>query len=267
MTTEHGIAVSNALISSWKAGESAIAGYGEALSQNASAFIGNIMGVENEMMNLQTQANNAANTLAWMLSTKADTLVNELAASHLAESNLEAMTRALHESLVSTLERGYDVGSLVSSINDVSDAFKRMGVAAKDAGHAMAPGSGAPAKGEDAFWLAPGGSKSAAAIQDFQILAKAQADGLFELSKAGPLQPFSLDGMAAGTTREAWPGIRLPLPMPDKKTGDTNLQIGSLVSVQGSVDSTNVKQMETIANKAVARLVERISDGAKYGPF
>lgn len=134
----HGIAVSNALISSWQSGESAVAGYGEALSQNTSAFIGSIMDVENEVLNLQAKADSTAGTLAWMLSAKADTLVDELYASYYAEANLGTMTQALHESLINTLERGYDISSLVASVSNVSDALKGVRAEAENARDAIA---------------------------------------------------------------------------------------------------------------------------------
>lgn len=122
IATWHGITVSNALISSWQSGEMAIASYGEALSQNTSAFIGNIMGVENEIWNLQAQANVTANSLAWMFSARADNLVNELTTSYYAEVNLASMTNALQQSLINTLERGYDVSSIVNSLASVESA-------------------------------------------------------------------------------------------------------------------------------------------------
>ncbi len=133
IAVEHGIAISDALISSWKSGETAIAGYGEALSQGTSAFIGNIMGIESEMWNLQANANSTANTLAWMFSTKADNLVNELSKSFYAEANLANMTNALQNSLINALERGYNVSSIVNSLASVESAAR----SAKEALDAM----------------------------------------------------------------------------------------------------------------------------------
>ncbi|MCI9230981.1 MAG: hypothetical protein HFH96_07720 [Lachnospiraceae bacterium] len=141
IAVEHGIAISDALISSWKSGETAIAGYGEALSQGTSAFIGNIMGIENEMWNLQANANSTANTLAWMFSTKADNLVNELSKSFYAEANLANMTNALQQSLISTLERGYNVSAIVNSLASVESAAKSA-KAALDAMNNAASGGG-----------------------------------------------------------------------------------------------------------------------------
>lgn len=141
IAVEHGIAISDALISSWKSGETAIAGYGEALSQGTSAFIGNIMGIESEMWNLQANANSTANTLAWMFSTKADNLVNELSKSFYAEANLANMTNALQNSLINALERGYNVSSIVNSLASVESAA-RSAKAALDAMNNAASGGG-----------------------------------------------------------------------------------------------------------------------------
>ena len=118
----HGVYVSDALTSSWKQGENAIASYGSVLSSQTSAFIGNIMGVENEVWNLQMRANETSNMLAWMFSTQSDNLVNELAQSYYAEGNLYNMTNALQSSLVNTLERGYNVSSITSALKNIESA-------------------------------------------------------------------------------------------------------------------------------------------------
>lgn len=138
IATQHGITVSNALISSWQNGENAIASYGSVLSAGTSAFIGNIIGVENEVWNLQTQANNTANSLAWMFSTRADTLVGELTSSYYAESNLNAMTNALQDSLVNTLERGYNISGITSALNGIANAANGVADSANRAAQALA---------------------------------------------------------------------------------------------------------------------------------
>ena len=46
IATEHGVIVSDVIISSWKSGENAIASYGAVLSEQSSAFIGNLIGVQ-----------------------------------------------------------------------------------------------------------------------------------------------------------------------------------------------------------------------------
>lgn len=122
MAALQGAAVSETLISSWQSGETAVASYGETLSQNTSAFIGSLVGVEAEVWNLQAQADNTASSLAWMFAARADSLVNELGASYYAESNLAGMTNTLQQVLSGTLERGYNVSGILSSLGSITSA-------------------------------------------------------------------------------------------------------------------------------------------------
>ena len=135
---QHGITISDAIVSSWQSGELSIASYGEVLSSNTSAFIGNLMGVENEVLNLQLQADNTASSLSIMFSTKADTLVNDLITSYSSASNLNTMTNALKESLVNTLERGYNVSGITSALDSIASAANDAASAASGAAKALA---------------------------------------------------------------------------------------------------------------------------------
>lgn len=124
IATEHGVIVSDSLISSWAQGENAIASYGTVLSSQSSAFIGNIMDVESKVWDLQSQANNTSTSLAGMFSTQADNLVNELSQSYYAEGNVLNMTNALHDSLINTLESGYDVSKITSALQSIEDSAR-----------------------------------------------------------------------------------------------------------------------------------------------
>ena len=137
IATEHGVTVSNAIITSWQNGEMAVASYGAVLSEQTSAFIGNLIGVEYEVYNLQAQANETANTLAWMFSTRADTLVSELASSYYSEQNLNAMTQALRDSLVRTLEGGYNISSITSALDSIAGHLNGVASAANSAANAI----------------------------------------------------------------------------------------------------------------------------------
>lgn len=138
IAAQHGITISDAIISSWKNGETAIAGYGAVLSESTSAFIGNLMGVENEVYNLQFQANMTAESLSYMFATRADNLVNELASSYYAEENLNYMTKALNDSLIKTLESGYNISSLTNAIGSIIDGVNGIASAARSATQALA---------------------------------------------------------------------------------------------------------------------------------
>ncbi len=125
IANQHGFKVSSALTNSWASGENAIASYGEVLSQQTSAFIGNIMGIESQVYQLQADADITAISLANMFGTNADNLVNQLNASYFAEVNLLNMTNALHDSLINTLQGGYNVNGIVNSLYAIADAANR----------------------------------------------------------------------------------------------------------------------------------------------
>ena len=373
IAVEHGIAISDALISSWKSGETAIAGYGEALSQGTSAFIGNIMGIESEMWTLQANANSPANTLAWMFSTKADNLVNELSKSFYAEANLANMTNALQQSLISTLERGYNVSAIVNSLASVESAAKSAKAALDAMDNAASGGGGSnygsggtpsgesgsgggPSSGTASGWTKPdrnptppsgrpkppqkatvsyeicsasgkvltildhypsqeelatlrarfsdqlganknlkvnkvGGygvhnldddevawvsekgnelimSPSQNAIlmslkKGDTVLTKEQTDNMYEWSKRSPQEMYSMED-----TMRLWGHMLNPTPLTTEyKVNNNNVpvQIGKLINVEGNIDSTNVKEMKSIANEAVNNLMRRINDGMIYG--
>ena len=131
---EHGITISNAIVSSWQNGQNAIAGYGQTLSVHSSAFLSNLVNVENEVHALQTKADTASASIAEMFSNDADVLEQELLSSYNSIENLNTVAKALKDSLVDTLERGYNVDKLVSGINDVAGAFGKAYKAAKDLG-------------------------------------------------------------------------------------------------------------------------------------
>lgn len=134
---EHGVVVSNAVITPWQNGANAIAGYGSVLTAQTSAFMGNIMNVEYSIYDLQNQANATASTLAYMFSTRADNLVGQLVASYNSEANLANMTNALQNSLINTLERGYDISSITSALSSIASGANSVASAANNAASAL----------------------------------------------------------------------------------------------------------------------------------
>ena len=120
MANNHGIEMSESLTSAWKTGENAIASYGHALNAGTSQFISNLISVETQTWQLQAQANATAQQLAYMFATKADNLVAQLQASYTNEANLAQMTMALRDSLINTLERGYNISSITSALDTIA---------------------------------------------------------------------------------------------------------------------------------------------------
>lgn len=218
IAAQHGITVSNAIITSWQNGEHAIASYGNVLSAGTSAFIGNIMGVENEVYVLQAKANETADTLSYMFATRADNLVNELASSYYSEENLNYMTQALHDSLINTLEGGYNISSIQSALdgiasglngvasaaNNATNAIAAMGAAQQDYNNTVASGYGDKAPtglgaitaGTGALSLdkkkKPSGNSSSASSKSFTQYVNRYADGgIVKKNKNNPFNPIA----------------------------------------------------------------------------
>lgn len=218
IAAQHGITVSNVIITSWQNGEHAIASYGNVLSAGTSAFIGNIMGVENEVYVLQAKANETADTLSYMFATRADNLVNELASSYYSEENLNYMTQALHDSLINTLEGGYNISSIQSALdgiasglngvasaaNNATSAIAAMGAAQQDYNNTVASGYGdkvptglgAITAGTGALKLdkkkKPSGNSSSASSKSFTQYVNRYADGgIVKKNKNNPFNPIA----------------------------------------------------------------------------
>ena len=182
IATQHGITISDAIISSWQNGETAIAGYGAVLSESTSAFIGNLMGVEYEVYNLQAQANETASSLAWMFATRADTLVGELAASYYSEQNLNAMTQALHGSLINTLEGGYNISSIMNALDGIAGGLNGVASAANKAANAIAAVGAAQANaynsGSSNVNTSSGSTSSSRPMGSHAIIGVPRGDGI-----------------------------------------------------------------------------------------
>ena len=118
----HGITVSESITTAWTSGENAVASYGEALGIGASNFIGNMINMVQGIYGLQGQADATSLSLANMYNQNSKNLQNSLIASWYSAANLNTVAQALDDSLGNALGRGYDVSSLVNSMNSIGDA-------------------------------------------------------------------------------------------------------------------------------------------------
>lgn len=294
IATEHGITVSNSLISSWQSGETAIASYGEILSQKTSAFIGNVIGVENEVWNLQTQANQTSESLAWMFSTKADNLVNELATSYYSEMNLQLMTQSLRDSLVNTLESGYDVSKIVDALNSIKtaadsagesvrrvgdegasmDSIKRSGAGGGGGGraamHTMAYAGGTRSSegniivtDEDGYEIKLpklSSGKYTIANEGTQIFTKEQTDNLFKWSKLDPAPSLVNRRSTDEQMAELWRMTRMPEIIPNNGARNSqNIHYDSMFRIEGDVIDADriIKRMEKAAIKIADQRIDK----------
>lgn len=290
MATQHGITISDAIIDSWASGEDAIASYGSTLSAQSSKFIRNIMNVENEVYALQAKANNTATSLSMMFGTRADNLIVQLTNSYNSAYNLNIMTNALQSSLRSTLEGGYNVSSITSALNSITDAANRaknaldnlntdttvtvkstgngVGGGAKDVSvHKYASGTRSTkgnlfVKNEEGYELTlPKLSSGNYSIspEGSQILTKAQTDNIFDWSKIKPV-----DLVPQGVTNSI-SGLH-DIPQVVQRNPSVNVHYDSLLTINGDVNDTKhfLKDMVQVARNEIVDFQDNYS-GALLG--
>ena len=341
IAAEHGVRISDAIITAWQNGENAVASYGTVLSENSSAFIGNLIDVENEVYTLQSQANVTADSLSYMFATRADNLVNELVTSYQSEENLNNMTKALNDSLVKTLESGYNISSLTNAIGSIIDgvngiasaarnatqALSEMGAARQNANNSGGSGKGSSGKGSGSGggnggsgdWhtnqyvrFAKGGivkkdkddplNPIAESLGEDRMVAVKEGEGVFTKEQTELLKKMVTEnggeiredgrlyatkridkstGNGAGLSIEeltrasalldigmSYPArtVKQPETVPNNVNNrNSEVHVGSLITVQGNIDSSNVKQMEAIADKAVGKFARELNNLTRFG--
>ena len=97
-----------------------------------------------------------------------------------------------------------------------------------------------------------------------ELMGKKQTGNMSDWSKKSPQEIYSMED-----TMRLWGHMINPTPLTTEfnKVNNNNnpIQIERLINVEGNIDSTNVKQMEGIADKAVNKLMRRLNDGMIYG--
>ena len=117
---EHGITISDTLITAWKTGENAIATYGQTLTTNSSGFVEQLSYIEGGIYALQTQANESSQALATMFATQADRLINELDGTFIKENELILQSYRVQETLSSMF--GVQADQLIHELNNAYNA-------------------------------------------------------------------------------------------------------------------------------------------------
>ena len=95
------------------------------------------------------------------------------------------------------------------------------------------------------------------------VLTKEQTDNMYEWSKRSPQEMYSMED-----TMRLWGHMLNPAPLTTEykvNNNAVNLHLDSMVKVEGSIDSVNVKQVESIMDKGINKLMRRLNDGMIYG--
>jgi len=300
MTQAHGVVMSEALIGAWTAGENAIASYGNALNANSSQFISNIIGVENETWNLQAKANQTSVALSNMFGNRADALVEEMNRAYYSAENLNNVAYSIQNSFSNAFS-SYDTNGIVSSLNTVRAAAENTARALQNANAAnnvsimdgakivekigknvklqgnYSFGSGSSRNFRDYTQYAYAGgvhkldndelawtqelgdevilSPTRNAIltplrQGDSVLTAKQSEALFQWAKTSPAE-FMRKAIAGKTV------------IPASNVGDMKLEIGNVLTVNGNIDDTNVKRMESVAQDAINKAFVQLKNGLK----
>ncbi len=298
IANQHGIKVSTALTNSWASGENAIASYGEVLSQQTSAFIGNIMAVETQIYQLQTDADITALSLANMFGATADNLVGQLNASYFAETNLLNMTNALQNSLVNTLQGEYNVSNIVNSLNAVTNAAQK----AKEALRSTLQPISQPSRPDETTKSLPGMAAAVAAgntgilkkyasgtrnITSNQLaLTNESGQEIIYRTKDGSiltrLQPGDKVFSNAAVERlwnigqgivphDILKGSAMPPVLPNNISSHSpvNIHYDSMLTFTGDVNDTNhfTKQVRAVAKEVMTDTIKLAEKTRKYGMF
>lgn len=293
---QHGINISTSIIDSWKNGENAIASYGDVLSVATSAFIGQLVGVENEVYTLQYQANLTADSLAWMFGTRADNLIGQLMDSYYSEANLNAMTYALRDSLVNTLERGYNISGITSALNSVAQSASNAIDKIRNMKAELADVPDSNTSSEKPKYSGHFGTGSTLKVAQYYASGTRNAKGGLSVTDEEGYE-LKLPRLSSGKYTMVGKGDQI---FTAKETGNmfkwsqfdpskfissifnNNAKSGNDISVTNTtntnpsfefngtlmhidkVDNSNIKEMEGIANKAVDKLVDKMFKGIKY---
>lgn len=124
---KQGITIASCIITPWRTGSSAIAGYNQALNSSTSNFTAKLNGIKNNIQSVQTQANNMASTIMSAFNISNNSGVYE-AISKVRQNLYNTSVESIHlkQWISSALNSGYGNGA-VNSINNVKDAANKAG--------------------------------------------------------------------------------------------------------------------------------------------
>lgn len=124
---KQGITIASCIITPWRTGSSAIAGYNQALNSSTSNFTAKLNGIKTNIQSVQIQANNMASTIMSAFNISNNSGVYE-AISKVRQNLYNTSVESIHlkQWISSALNSGYGNGA-VNSINNVRDAANKAG--------------------------------------------------------------------------------------------------------------------------------------------
>lgn len=125
---KQGITIASCIITPWRTGSSAIAGYNQALNSSTSNFTAKLNGIKTNIQSVQTQANNMASTIMSAFNISNNSGVYE-AISKVRQNLYNTSVESIHlgQWISSALNSTYGNGA-VNSINNVKDAANKANI-------------------------------------------------------------------------------------------------------------------------------------------
>lgn len=125
---KQGITIASCIITPWRTGSSAIAGYNQALNSSTSNFTAKLNGIKTNIQGVQTQANNMASTIMSAFNISNNSGVYE-AISKVRQNLYNTSVESIHlgQWISSALNSTYGNGA-VNSINNVKDAANKANI-------------------------------------------------------------------------------------------------------------------------------------------
>lgn len=125
---KQGITIASCIITPWRTGSSAIAGYNQALNSSTSNFTAKLNGIKTNIQSVQTQANNMASTIMSAFNISNNSGVYE-AISKVRQNLYNTSVESIHlkQWISSALNSTYGNGA-VNSINNVRDAANKANI-------------------------------------------------------------------------------------------------------------------------------------------
>lgn len=124
---KQGITITSCIITPWRTGSSAIAGYNQALNSSTSNFTAKLNGIKTNIQSVQIQANNMAGTIMSAFNISNNSGVYD-AISKVRQNLYNTSVESIHlkQWISSALNSSYGNGA-VNSINNVKDAANKAG--------------------------------------------------------------------------------------------------------------------------------------------
>ena len=296
IANQHGLNISSAITNAWKEGSNAISEYGDYLHTHSSAFMEELDGVESGIYDLKEQADQASLSLGYMFNTSAENLIANINSAKDAIKDLQTSADSMVD--VSHGNSNYSPNQNTPIHNTSGSVSAPSHGTSNSSNSSPAYRFRRPEPGIVEAYDANTGELIGRYTLDeaeemFGDLLKFKKGGRIEKSKNSALNAIARsvgedtlvaakDGEAILTRKQSDAIIKLAPIMEQLRSSLRNrtsnkdvpshavsntVSIGSLVTVNGSIDDNNVDKIASISKKQVAATLGKMNRDLKYNGY